>query len=438
MIYEEGIFVTVGDAGTILTSSDGMTWIRRNSGTARNLKGVTYGNGIFIAVGEAILTSPDGIIWTEPNPTHYSPPYDLKAVAYGNGYFVAVGYDWILVSADGVAWINRLVIDNFFELAGVAYGNGTFIVVGMGGEFGLSRVILTSSDGLIWTKRWGGAYITGVFYENGLFIGTGYGVFLISPDGVAYETILKINNSLYGITYGNGTFVVVGEYGTILQSDPVNISSIELQMPLNDSHFNACSLDSAPTFTWSTGEVFENYEIHFSLDSNFLSIPVKKKISGNLTEILITSNDWKEILSIPGKGGGTIYWRVVGIHLDQTTVTSEIRSIIVDPPQAVGAPTISPTSKDSLPELSWQNNCNTKFKVYFGNDANFTRKASYSFIIKKSTEAEFSKALTFGQWKDIRRLTGDQSGSTIYWYVESWDGLKRYAKTDLKTFLLTD
>ena len=37
----EGLFVTVGDSGTILTSSDGTSWDNRTSGTSNNLHGLT-------------------------------------------------------------------------------------------------------------------------------------------------------------------------------------------------------------------------------------------------------------------------------------------------------------------------------------------------------------------------------------------------------------
>jgi hypothetical protein len=43
-----------------------------------------------------------------------------------------------------------------------------------------------------------------------------------------------------------------------------------------------------------------------------------------------------------------------------------------------------------------------------------------------------------GQWKAIRKLVGDVSGLTIYWYVESWDGLGRYAKSEVMSFVMTD
>jgi fibronectin type 3 domain-containing protein len=58
--------VTVGNSGTILTSSDGTTWTSRTSGTTNNLYGVTYGNSTFVTVGDSgtILTSSDGTTWT--------------------------------------------------------------------------------------------------------------------------------------------------------------------------------------------------------------------------------------------------------------------------------------------------------------------------------------------------------------------------------------
>jgi hypothetical protein len=42
----------VGYSGTILTSSDGTYWTERDSGTSEYLKGVTYGNGLFVVVGK--------------------------------------------------------------------------------------------------------------------------------------------------------------------------------------------------------------------------------------------------------------------------------------------------------------------------------------------------------------------------------------------------
>ena len=75
---------------TILTSPDGASWTQRTSGTSNRLRGVTYGNGLFVAVGYGgtILTSPDGVSWTARTSGTSN---DLFGVTYGNNAFVAVG-----------------------------------------------------------------------------------------------------------------------------------------------------------------------------------------------------------------------------------------------------------------------------------------------------------------------------------------------------------
>ena len=97
-------------------------------------------------------------------------------------------------------------------------------------------------------------------------------------------------------------------------------------------------------------------------------------------------------------------------------------------------------SKGLTPELFWKNSCNIKFKVWFGSDESLTKKITYSFNIINPNDkgGEFRKVLTSYQWKSIRKLVGDVSGSTIYWSVESWDGLKRYSKTNAMSFELMD
>ena len=41
------LYISVGDNGTILTSSDGTTWTSRTSGVTEKLYGVTYANSTF-------------------------------------------------------------------------------------------------------------------------------------------------------------------------------------------------------------------------------------------------------------------------------------------------------------------------------------------------------------------------------------------------------
>ena len=66
--YREGNrVVVVGDAGTILTSSEGdAAWTTQSSGVDVDLRGVGWGDGLYVAVGDegTLLTSPDGIAWS--------------------------------------------------------------------------------------------------------------------------------------------------------------------------------------------------------------------------------------------------------------------------------------------------------------------------------------------------------------------------------------
>ena len=225
--FGNGIFVAVGVSGTILTSSDnGVSWIKRTSGTRHFLYGITYGDSIFVAVGESdtILTSPDGINWTERFSGSF---YELDGVTYGDSTFVAVGESGrIFTSTNGENWYLE---DSGTDmcLTGVAYGNGTFVAVGQSGT------IATSDHGINWTV--GALELTGwlhaITFENGTFVAVGEsGRIFTSPDGVSWtERTSGTIYTLEAVTHGSGKFAVVGGLGTILLDydetplDPVRI-----------------------------------------------------------------------------------------------------------------------------------------------------------------------------------------------------------------------
>ncbi|KJU84018.1 hypothetical protein MBAV_003790 [Candidatus Magnetobacterium bavaricum] len=59
------MFVVVGNDDTIVTSPDGVTWTKRNSGTSSDLtgrspdlNGVSYGNNMFVVVEMAVPLRP--------------------------------------------------------------------------------------------------------------------------------------------------------------------------------------------------------------------------------------------------------------------------------------------------------------------------------------------------------------------------------------------
>ena len=203
---------------------------------------------------------------------------------------------------------------------------------------------------------------------------------------------------------------------------------------------NGCSLYSLPIFAWTTEESFKKFEVQFSTDEDFASRMVKVKAPSGALQATVSSGTWKQILMLPGKAGGPVYWRVLGTRSDHTIAASNVYSVIIGALQGVENAEMEPVSKGVLPTLSWSNNCNIRFRVWFGKDSEFSRKTSLSYGIKNPTEngGFFAKTITKSQWGSIRKLVGDVSGSKIYWYVESWDGSGRHAMTAVFSFILTE
>lgn len=210
LAYGNGIFVAVGEAGAIATSADGATWTATASSNTNSLNAVAAGTGTFVAVGDSgtVLTSSDnGATWTAQVSGLAE---HLRAIAFGNGRFVAAGDGGtVTTSPDGITWTaaTRPVTASLY---GVAFGNGVFAAVG---EMG---TMLTSADnGATWTERNGGlsSNLWEIAYGNGIFAALGdTGALVTSGDGGESWTIQSpgTDGYLYGIGYGNGLFMAVG------------------------------------------------------------------------------------------------------------------------------------------------------------------------------------------------------------------------------------
>ena len=130
--YGNGIHVVGGWFGSpaeplVLISTNLGNWTPVAGVPSSNfIMGLAYGNGIFVAVGSSILTSPDGMQWTTQLA---GPPAGLWGVGFGGGCFAAAGTGHsILSSSNGVNWISRsTAVDG---ISGIAYGNGSFNCVG--------------------------------------------------------------------------------------------------------------------------------------------------------------------------------------------------------------------------------------------------------------------------------------------------------------------
>ena len=162
-----------------------------------------------------ILKSSNGILWNSVDSTVNA---NLMEITYANDTFVVVGFGGIiLTSTDADTWIPR---DSKTEniLLGITYGNNTFVAVGW------NKTIRTSKDAISWNNisegTWDDIQFESVIYTSKfLLVGSG-GNILTSTNGESWTNSNSSTQSyLYGITYGNGIYVAVGELATINNSN---------------------------------------------------------------------------------------------------------------------------------------------------------------------------------------------------------------------------
>ncbi len=195
--FGNGTYVAVGDNGTIVNSSNGTSWSAATSGTATDLQGISYGDGVFVAVGDeggstphVVLTSPDGTSWTDhTSGTVLAASRWMVHIEYCNDRFLAGGWfaDVLYSTNQGVDF--AMDTDNGYDLTSFAFGDGVYFAAGRDVPNGSADINLVSLDGASWTA-------------------------LSTPS----------QDDRNAAVYFNGTFITVGDNGSIWQSDPVGSS----------------------------------------------------------------------------------------------------------------------------------------------------------------------------------------------------------------------
>ena len=180
-------FIMVGQSGKLLTSTNGDTWVSRNSGVTGPIFGVASRGTLHIACGSVsnqastggfIITSSDGVGWSAP----FNTPTPLFSVAWNGTLWVAAGLAGrIYTSPDGAAWTERFIDSgtDFWEgdITCMTWAGGNWLGATLTGD------IVLSADGLSWKVR------------------------RVSGSG-----------SINSIAYGAGKAVAVGESGILLNS----------------------------------------------------------------------------------------------------------------------------------------------------------------------------------------------------------------------------
>jgi len=216
--YGNSLYIIVGTNGTILTSSDKITWTSRTSGTTEALYNVLWSGSQFVIVGTTgtILTSSDGINWTPR--TSGTSEYLWGINWNGTQYVATGGTGTILSSSDAITWASQTSgISN--GLLGI-YWTGTQYLVS-----GNSGTILTSSDGITWTTRTSGTSqdLYQIAYDGSIYVavGTNRAIFT-STDGIAWTNRTSSStasaNNITNVIHNGTLFVAIGQNNTVLTS----------------------------------------------------------------------------------------------------------------------------------------------------------------------------------------------------------------------------
>ena len=152
--YGNDIFVAVGTGGTTVvtemgSSGIGTAWVVRSTPITSALNGITFGLGGFITVGNAgrILSGSDGYVWNEVPSSGVVTTENLYDVSYENDKFIAVGENGtIIYSTNGSTW-TQATTNVTTNLYSVTYTDNVYVVTGE------NALVLNSIDGINWNIR---------------------------------------------------------------------------------------------------------------------------------------------------------------------------------------------------------------------------------------------------------------------------------------------
>ena len=219
------LFVTIGGSFGVFhsyVSSDGVNWVKGGNVNG-NYQSITYGNGIFVAVGSnnSIVTSVDGLSWiirTDAE-TGINNIDSGEVVIFGNNRFViSTGMGNIHTSYDGINWNFSGHVASF---ASISFGNGIFFgITDTGGK--VDGNIYISTDGITWyntnNPMTANIGFNDVVYGNTLFVmvGQSWGSsgICLSQNGINWSDNILAAESTYleCAAFGNRKFIAGGEY----------------------------------------------------------------------------------------------------------------------------------------------------------------------------------------------------------------------------------
>jgi hypothetical protein len=193
-------------------STDAITWTTPLSvGIAFN--DIVYGDGIFLAVGNAgaMRVSTDGIFWATRTSTFGITA--IQAAAYGNDRWIAVGNTaTVRQSTDTITWITVTAIApaSTFGYTFIDYKNNTWLVSGASSTFSK-----TSTNGVNWVTHNAPSSFIANFGDN-LWLGRSLNFLYSSTNAITWVTTSTTPFSgILSIGFGENKFIAGGNVGNL-------------------------------------------------------------------------------------------------------------------------------------------------------------------------------------------------------------------------------
>jgi hypothetical protein len=232
---------------SLIASTDTISWRIRTVPSMLAGDDVTYGNGIFVLVGDTgkLATSTNSIEWVLRTSGMGTGSEAFNTVKYNDGIYVAsAGSSSGLtsVSTDAITWIARTTGFGVSKINTIAVGNNIWIIGGTGGniqsstqqtltQFGDGALLRASTDSIAWTTRTTGkntVQITELQYgdqgsaagQHSLASGLNYigqNFLIASTDNIIWtERTTGFGSSILSLGYGGGIYLMSGNGGSLL------------------------------------------------------------------------------------------------------------------------------------------------------------------------------------------------------------------------------
>jgi len=222
---EHGNVSTARQAFTVTDAFD--TWQKAANPSTAALNSICSNGAVLVAVGDAgtILRSSDGLAWTSVGASGDTGKY-LRSVCWTGTHFIAAGYQyyfqapsWIyggilLSSPDGQTWTERLRGGE--ELRAVATDGKLVVAVGDGGRI----VTCSTTTGEAWAECASGTteQFNRVAAGNGRFVASSWSGLRASDNVLAWSAVTRSASAPYfysaDISFADGQFVV--PYGSTI------------------------------------------------------------------------------------------------------------------------------------------------------------------------------------------------------------------------------